>query len=471
MDELHGWSIEETKSSDFGDKRLNKRFGSLLSSLASSPNKSIPASCKGWAETLAAYRFLNHDDVTELGILAPHKKATLERIKNEKIVLIPQDTTQIDFTGRKSLSGIGYLTKESGQGFYLHPCIAVTPSRCCLGVLDIQTWTRDELNSKGKRKQRPIEEKESYRWIKGYQVANEIAHAAPNTIIVAISDREGDIYEALEKIPSEENKAFWLVRCNHNRVLLNEKSGGLNVRLKEKVGMSAPIGHLEFKIPAGTVNNNSCQRHFRTERIVKQEIRVCTVFLKPPQRKGKKLESIAINVVHCKEVKPPSGEEPIEWYLITSYPIKDAEAAMKIVNWYLCRWVIEMFFKVLKTGCKVEELQFETLKGTINCITLYMIVAWRILYITMLGRSCPDIDCNVVFDDNEWRAVYSVVKKKRAPKKVPKLGEMISMIAKLGGFLGRKSDGEPGAQVMWIGIQRMRDFTLAWETFHSLNSG
>ena len=195
MDELRGWSIEETKSANFGDQRLNKRYGCLLNSLASSPNKSIPASCNGWGETIAAYRFFNHEDVTEAGILAPHKKATLERIKNEKIVLIPQDTTQIDFTGRKSLSGIGYLSKESGQGFYLHPCIAVTPDRCCLGVVDIQTWTRDELDGKEKRKTKPIEEKESYRWIKGYQAANEIAHAAPNTVVVSISDREGDIYE------------------------------------------------------------------------------------------------------------------------------------------------------------------------------------------------------------------------------------------------------------------------------------
>ena len=130
-----------------------------------------------------------------------------------------------------------------------------------------------------------------------------------------------------------------------------------------------------------------------------------------------------------------------------------------------------MFFKALKSGCKVEELQFETLKGTVNCITLYMIVAWRILYVTILGRRCPDIDCNVFFDDNEQQAVYSVIEKKQPPKEPLKLGEMISMIAKLGGFLGRKSDGEPGTQVMWIGMQRMRDFTLAWETFQSLHQG
>lgn len=467
MDDLRSWIVEETKSANFGDKRLNKRYGNLLNSFVKAPNKSIPASCKGWNETLAAYRFFNHENVNESAILAPHQEATLERIREEKVILIPQDTTQIDFTGRQ-LSGMGYLSKESMQGFFLHPCIAVTPERCCLGVVDVQTWTRDTLDSKEKRKNKPIEEKESYRWIKGYQAANEVASAAPNTTIISISDREGDIYEALEKVPSEENKAFWLIRCNQDRLVFNEETSEFNLRLKTKVGSEQPLGQIEFQVPATIANSNSSRRYARGERLVKQEIRACTVFLRPTQRKGKKLKSIAINIVYCKEIEPPKNEPPIEWYLLTSYPLKDAEEAMEIVNWYLCRWVIETFFKVLKSGCKIEELQFETIKGMVNCVALYMIIAWRILYITMLGRNSPDIDCNIVFDESEWQAVYSVVKKKRPPKDPPKLGEMILMVAKLGGFLGRKSDGDPGSQVMWIGLQRMRDFTIAWEAFHNL---
>src|SRR5579872_6010037 len=172
MEESSSWVVEETRTANFGDKRLNKRYGDLLNSFASTPNKSIPASCKGWKETIAAYRFLNHKNVTAAEILRPHKDATLKRIKEEKVVLIPQDTTEIDFTGRKSLSGIGYLTKESRQGFYLHPSVAFTPERCCLGVTDIQTWTRASLGTREKRKDKPIEEKETYCWLKGYESAN-----------------------------------------------------------------------------------------------------------------------------------------------------------------------------------------------------------------------------------------------------------------------------------------------------------
>jgi hypothetical protein len=468
MEMLSNWVIEETKIADFGDKRLNKRYGNILERFCNSPNKSIPASCKGWNETLAAYRFLNHPSVTANKILSPHIDATLMRIKGEKIVLIPQDTTEIDFTGRKSLSGIGYLTQESGQGFYLHPSIAVTPERCCLGVVDMQSWTRPEIGKRENRKKKPIEEKETHCWLQGYRAANVIALAAPDTVVVSISDREGDIYEVLENLPSEANKAYWLIRCNHNRSILNQITQKFELRLRETVIQSSPIGQLEFEMPAGTSYRNCKKRNTRTNRTVKQEIRACTVFLKPPVRKEKKLKSIEIHVVHCKEIDIPPGEDCIEWFLITSYPVVSSEVAMEIVNWYLCRWLIESFIKILKSGCQVEELQFETFQATINCIAFYMIVAWRVFYLTMLGRECPEIDCSVVFEENEWQSVYAMTHKKKPPKEPPKLYEMILMIAKFGGFLARKSDGYPGTKVMWIGMQRMKDFTLAWETFHTL---
>ena len=466
--EASNWVIEETKSADFGDKRLNKRYGDLLNSFASNPNKSIPSTFKSWSETIAAYRFLNHENVTVPQILAPHKEATLERIKNENVVIIPQDTTDIDFSDRQSLSGMGYLTKEKSKGFYLHPSIAFTPERCCLGVVDVQLWIREALGTRAEWYKKPIEQKETYCWIKGYEAANEVALAAPNTTVVTVADREGDIYELFEKLPSKDHKAYWLVRSQHDRVILNEESQQFELRLWEAINASNSIGTIEFKMPAGTSYRNTKKKHTRTERTVRQEIRFCTVFLRPPRRKGRKLSSIAVHAVHCKEIDAPTGEEKIEWLLLTSYPVKTAEEAMEVVQWYLCRWQIEIFFKVLKSGCVVEELQFNTFKGTSNCIAFYMIVAWRILYLTMLGRNCPDMDCSVVFETNEWQSVYAIATKKPPPKEPPKLNEVILMIAKLGGFLGRKSDGYPGPQVMWIGIQRMKDFTLAWETFHSI---
>lgn len=209
MRKLAPWITVETNATNFGDKRLDQRFVTILNSLVSASNQSIPAACKTWKETLAAYRFFNNKNVTANEILLSHKTATLDRIKREKIVLIPQDTTDISFTGRKPINGMGYLSAKNSQGFYLHPSLAITPERLCLGVIDLHSWTRKKLGLRKTRQNNPIKEKETYCWLKGYDAANEIALAAPNTLIVSISDRGGDIYEVLEKIPSDRNKAFW----------------------------------------------------------------------------------------------------------------------------------------------------------------------------------------------------------------------------------------------------------------------
>lgn len=472
MQDANNWIIEETKSVNLGDKRLNKRYRQLLNSLTSAPSASIPRACKSWAETIAAYRFFNHENTSFNNILSPHQNTTLKRIQEEKIVLILQDTTKIDFTGRKPIAGMGFLNTHESHGFYLHPSIAITPEKLCLGVIDFQMWARESLGKRADRKNKRIEDKESFCWLKGYEAANTVALNAPGATIISISDREGDIYEMLEKTPSETNKAYWLIRSSRSRGLLNEIGEKQKLGLWETVNKAKPIGKIEFKLAAGKIYQRSMatQRQARKERVVQQEIRACTVNLRPTQRKGKKLSAVTINVIHCKEINAPSNEEKIEWFLLTSFPIHNAETVIEIVRWYLCRWEIELFFKILKSGCTVEELQFDTLQATSKCIALYSIVAWRILYLTMLGRCCPEIECSVIFESNEWQAVYSIVTKKPPPKHPPMLNEIILMIAKLGGFLGRKSDKHPGTKVMWIGMQRMRDFALAWEIFNSVGN-
>lgn len=463
MDTTSDWVIAESCGVNFNDARLNRRYEKLLSSFASAPNKSIPGAFKSWGETIAAYRFFNNDNVDKDKILSPHKKATLERIKKEPIVLIPQDTTTIDFAKRQPIEGMGYINDTKTQGFCLHPSLAITPDKQCLGVVDLQAWTRQELGVSHARKDRKIEEKESYCWIKSYEIANQIALAAPNTTIISIADREGDIYELLEKLPSKVNKAYWLVRCQQDRLVINDDEEK-ETHLWETVKNTKPIGEITFTLPAGTTyNRDKSKRLTRTERKVTQVIRKHTVTLKPPRRKHSKLNPISINIIHCEETNPPAKEEKIEWFLLTSYPIPDAKVTIQVIEWYLCRWQIEIFFKILKSGCAVEDLQFTTYKATLNCLSMYSIVTWRILHLTMLGRSQPDLPCSVVFEPHEWQSVYAISTRKPPPKRPPPLHVIIMMIAKLGGFLGRKSDGYPGPKVMWIGIQRMRDFAQAWQ--------
>jgi len=209
------------------------------------------------------------------------------------------------------------------------------------------------------------------------------------------------------------------------------------------------ISTVEYNLPKGK------------GRKVRQEVRVSKVTLKPPIRK-EVLGDVEATVVYCCEINTPEGEEPIEWILLSNIVVDSEERALEIVQWYLCRWQIEVYFRILKSGCLVEELQLKDAKRIQVCLALYMIVAWRILYVTMLGRSYPDIRCDVVFEEEEWKSAYYAAKNKRPPKKAPLLKEMMRMIAELGGYLARKSDGEPGAQAIWIGMQRMQDMAYGW---------
>ena len=399
--------------------------------------------------------------VTPEKIFAPHQEATLERIKTEKIVLMVQDTTEIKYEGREPIEGLGKMSYPLEQGLHLHPTLAITPDRTCLGVVDSKSWIREELGEKSKRFKKSIEEKESIRWLESYRASNEIAKNTPGTLVVNVADREGDIYELfLEKVAGEENQAHWLVRASQNRRLLDpETKEPLEEKLYASVKKAPVIGKMEFQLS---------ERSNQSPRVVKQEVRGRQITIRAPRSFGVAARPITATIILCQEKNPPKGEKPIEWFLLTSIPLDTPERGLEIVQWYLCRWQIEVFFKILKTGCEIEELQLQNYERIVNCLALYMIIAWRILHITMLSRSQPDMSCEMVFSIDEWNAVYAIVHKKKPPKKPPRLYDMIRMIAGLGGFLGRKLDREPGPQCMWIGIQRMKDFALSWSIFKDL---
>lgn len=450
MEEKNNWVTTEISAVEFGDKRLNKRCVKLLEDLGDNPSGSLPSACKGWPEIMAAYRFLDNELVTHEKILRPHKEATIKRIQGQKIVLLCQDTTGISYTGREKINGLGALTEEYQQGLYLHGMLAITPNKLCLGVVDSQIWTRAELGKRRRRKKQDISEKESYRWIKGYEEANEIARKAPDTMVVAVGDRESDIYELFCKGKEVGNEAYWLVRVNHDRELLANGCNKTKKRLKEELLNMPVISTVEYNLSKG-----------KGSRKVRQEVRVSKVTIKPPARK-EVLGDVEATVVYCREINTPKGEESIEWILLSNIGVDSEERALEIVQWYLCRWQVEVYFRILKSGCLVEELQLKDAKRIEVCLALYMIVAWRILYVTMLGRSYPDIRCDVVFEEAEWKSAYYAAREKHPPKKAPLLKEMMRMIAELGGYLGRKSDGEPGAQAIWIGMQRMQDMAYGW---------
>lgn len=473
---MKGWVEMELESADFGDKRLTNRMKAILTRLSENPNaSSIKSTCKGWAETMAAYRFIDNDKVSVEGVIKPHRDATLERAREYSRVLHIQDTSELDYTAKKELQGTGPLSTIDRQGFFSHNQVVVTPERLVLGVWHTQIYARDEAEH-GKateRKLKPIEEKESYRWLEGYRNACDLAKEAAETEVIACSDREGDIYEIFaewyQRRENGETAAEWLIRCNQDRRLAKDfEEEGPQAKIREKIGSSPLLGCVSVVIKAKVQNkkvDGYRQKVHRSGRTATLEIRATNVKLHPPFRKGAKLPPVSFQVVMAKEKDPPENEEPIDWVLLTSLTVPDFNTAVEIVELYRSRWEIEVFHRVLKSGCRIEGLQLKNDQRTKVAIALYMIVAWRVLYVMRLGRECPDLPCDVVFEEDEWRALWMVSCNGESPEKTPSLQEVVIKVAQWGGFLARKGDGQPGPQAIWQGLTRVRDFTLAWQVF------
>ena len=437
------WAAKEMSGANLGDERLNRRVIRVLEQLGEKPSVSIPTACGGWAETQAAYRFFDNEKVTADAVLAPHAEATLVRCRQEAVVLCVDDTTELDFTGKNDVVGLGPLSYEAQRGMYLHLTLAVTPERLALGVLAALPWARDpaDYGKSAEHARRPIEEKESIRWLESYRAVSELGRANPGPQFVYVADREADIYEIFAEAAKLPDSADFLIRSQHDR---NLASGG---KLRDEVAKTDALGDIEFDLVA---------RPGRPARRVVATLRSARVRLKCPD--NKKLPDVEVTVVHAQEKRPPKNAEAVEWFLLTSLLVTECNDATELFQWYLCRWDIEVFFRVLKSGCEVEELQLERTERLEAALGVYLIVAWRVLFLMRLGRTCPDLSCEVVFTPEEWQTVYMVAKRKPPPKQPLTLNQMIRLVATFGGFLGRKGDGEPGPKSLWIGLQRMRDF-------------
>jgi hypothetical protein len=447
------------------------RLGKVAVALAKAPAASISAATGGWSETMAAYRLLNCDEFDPAALIQPHRRATVDRCKAHPCVTVIQDTTELDFTRMKATAGLGPLNDEKRRGFFMHSHYVVSEPGLPLGLLGAEILLRDYGNfrSTARRKQRPTSEKESQRWVDGYGKALELARELPGCEVFSISDREGDIFEVYQdwQLAREGPRAEWIIRANQDRALIEVEEGGAT-SLYAAVREAPVLGEIEFEVRPrkGTKKvKGSTVATFRSGRRVRQVVRAMKVTPRPPFRKGAKLPKLSFWAIWAEEIDPPAGEEPIRWLLLTSKEVTTLEQARRILNLYLRRWDIEVFHKVLKTGCRVESIQLKTGQALINALMIYIVIAWRILHLTHLGRRCPDLPCGCVFEEAEWRAACAVVKRKKDAGE-PSLSEFIRIIGKLGGHLGRKSDGEPGPQAIWRGLSRVWDFACAWHAFH-----
>jgi len=450
---------DELLGIDLGDIRLDKRSKRVIDALAANPEASINAACDGWSDTLAAYRFFNNSAVTPELILQPHCEATKRRMREQSVVLIVQDTTELDYSQHPPVDA-RCLNREQRFGLYEQVHLAVTPDKLCLGVVGSAFYDRaaETLGATITRKKLPIEEKESFRWLQGYRLACQLATECPQTQIVSIADCEADIYDIFVEAQQVSPRVDYIIRAKEDRsTFVPDPAAGPKAYRKVRDEVSG-----SKLLATRTIDLRQTPK--RAARQAHLEIRALRVQVKPPHAR-RDLPSVTHNLVLVEEVGGPGDGTDVSWLLMTSMPIETIEDILRIIDYYLARWIVEIFFRTLKTGCRVEDVQLETNHRLKNCLAFYKIIAWRVLYLTYLNRACPTLPCDVVFEESEWKSVWRVVKKKPLPAKAPTLAEFLRLLTQLGGYNNRATEAPAGPQPIWVGLRRMTDFATAWLAF------
>jgi hypothetical protein len=459
MPQTHGdWAQAEFGEAELNDERLNRRLLTLARDFYERPQANLPQACQSRAKTRAAYRFFDHTKITMDKLLKSHYQATLKRISEEKIVLVVQDTTSLNYSAHPLTEGLGpFSPKSEGVvGLLLHDSMAFTVAGTPLGLLDVQCWARDpkQFGKRQFRHELSIEHKESQKWLKSFNQVSEAQKRCPRTTLISVADREADIYELFHLAKNNLCGAQLLVRAEHNRLLADGHG-----RLWE---------HMAKEPLAGTQVLNVPRQGKRAPREAHLEVRFGRVKLTPPSRKLE-FKELDITAILAQEIDGPQGIEPLEWMLLTTMAVENFDEAVEKLSWYAKRWGIEVYHRTLKSGCKIEERQLGSADRLEACLAIDMVVAWRIFHLAKLGRETPEVPCSVFFEEAEWKALYCFVRQDpKPPDQPPTLREAVRMVARLGGFLDRRSDGEPGTKSLWLGIQRLDDIAATWK-FMALN--
>jgi hypothetical protein len=430
------------------------------------PESSINQAGGDWAETKAAYRFFHNKNVEVGKILAAHQAKTFERVSRHRTVLAIQDTSYLVYTSHRQTTGLGKLSLKKGkrvkqihsQGLLMQSCLAVTTDGVPLGLLDQKIFAR-ESGARAQTKQRnvlPIEEKESSRWLAALQNSKL---GRGNTQLVTVCDREADIYELFQL--SAELAAPVLVRANYDRPI-NKRSMYAekdSVKLWKHLEQQPGMGSFAVEIPA---RRGTKHARPRAPRVATVELRFVAFTLNPPKRLSSKLPDLAMDAIYVREKASPAGVPPLEM-LLTNLTIENFAQAYEKVQGYCLRGRIEMYHKVLKSGFPIEHCRLGDAPRLIRYVTVMSIIAWRLFRLTLIARTHPAAPCTTLLTENEWQVLYGKIKRTTAlPPPTPSLREAVIWIARLGGFLARKTDGQPGTIPLWRGWKRLTDLTQGW---------
>jgi hypothetical protein len=444
------WIASELGNADLGDQRLNKRLVEVAQDLYAQPEAPINQACEDWAAAKAAYRFFENERVSARDIFLPHQAKTIERIARQPLVLHIQDTTYLNYTRHPSTTGLGPIgtSKQPLRGLVMHNTLSITPSGLPLGVLTHTIWARAEQphgGGRAGRRKKSIEEKESRKWIDALE---ESARVLPKGVRdVTICDAESDIFEMFLTARQLHKKI--LVRACQDRCLLGEEH-----KLWDFMASQPLTGQYEVDVSAPGPS---------PARTAVVTVRLAHVALKTPRNTTAEMKrrypSIDVAAIYVQELDPPPEvEAPLEWMLLTNVATTTFEDAIERIEWYKRRWTIEIFHKVLKSGCHVENVQFDTAQRIERYLALFLVIGYRILWLRDISRVHPDAPCSAVLAPHEWKALYAKIHRStELPEVLPTARQVVRWIGALGGHLGRKRDGEPGVTAIWRGWQRLTD--------------
>ena len=452
------WAQNEFGEAPLGDKRLSARLVKSAGLLAAYPGQKINAS-PGADNTAvnAFYRMIEapaESEITPATILAPHRERSIQRIRGQKTVLAIQDGTDLNFSRRPGCEGLQVIgtnqTKASSQGLHLHATLAVTEAGLPLGVLKLGF---DPVKPRSQEKEK---RRRTQRWLEGFKdIAAATREVGGKTRVISVCDREADIFELFDT-QRRSARVDLLVRARHDRVL--EKG---RPKLFAVMADGASDGLIDIEIEGLTERPKASRkkaRPARQKRLASCELRFRCVTL-PATGTASGAKPVSLYGVHVREIAPPEGEDPVQWFLLTTVRVGTVKEAAEIVGFYLQRWRIEDYFRVLKSGCRVEHLLFRTADRLQRAVAINAVIAWRIMVMTLLGRQVPDCDPQLMFTDGELDFLrdYALEHTLRPPDR---LGDAVHLVAHLGGYRDRKHDPDPGHQIMWHGQTRLTSAAL-----------
>lgn len=455
------WSHGEIDESAFSDARLGRRCGDLLCRLSDRMGGTIPLACQDWASTKAAYRFFSNPKVEEGDILAGHFDATRQRFAvTDGPILVLQDTTEFTYQRRNS-HAVGFTKSvNSGRdkagrlrhhtvcGILMHSSLVVTEDGLPLGLAAVKFWNRDKFKGTAQLKRKinptrvPIEAKESVRWLDNLRQSMTLL-GQPDRC-VHVGDRESDIYELY--CLAKDLGTHFVVRTVVDRLAGN---GDHTVKSEMREEPIAGTHSIEVRGDNDTVEQ------------VTLDIQYKRILVRPPIGKQKRYPALDLTVIHASEVGAPPGRKPVLWKLVTDLEVSSLEEAIEKIRWYAMRWKIEVFHKVLKSGCRAEDARLRTADRLANLVALFCIVSWRVLWMTMMARAAPDASPAIAFTTSEINILDRLVGdsgNRRAKRGTIQL--YLTKLARLGGYLARTSDPPPGNTVVWRGLRRLADIQI-----------